>query len=62
MIELRGQTEIEIAETERRLGFWRGQLSILGETAAGGCVRRIVAGYEVQLDQLYELRRTLEAD
>jgi hypothetical protein len=59
--DLTAQLEQEIADTERSLTFWREQQELQAGSKFADQVRRIVAGYEVQLDQLQAARIMLNA-
>jgi hypothetical protein len=56
-----GQIELDIVQTEKRLACWRQQLQAQGDTELGERVSRIIAGYEVQLDQLREALKLVDA-
>jgi hypothetical protein len=60
MPNLMDQLEIEIREVSQRLTFWQDQLRRQSETHLGNKIRSVVAGYEVQLDQLKQVRKLVD--
>ena len=62
MQDLRDELDAEIIQTHERLAFWRQQQELQAGTELQRYIVKIVAGYEVQLDQLRAVRRILDTD
>ena len=54
------QLDAELQDTRRRLAFWREQEKLQAGTELADYVRKIAAGYDVQLDQLRQTRRLFD--
>ena len=61
MRDVKDQLDAELRDTSRRLAFWREQEKLQAGTELVEHIRKIAAGYDVQLAQLRAARRLFDA-